>query len=1035
MNIARFSVHRPIFVTMVMLIVMLLGGVSLQRIPIDLMPDITYPTLSISTTYENAAPAEVEELITKPIEQVVNAIPGVQEITSTSTEGSSNIRLTFAWGVDLDSASNDIRDRLDRIVSRLPENAARPTLRKFDLSGYPILIMGAASPSMDSLSLRNFLEDKIKYRIERIPGVASFDIMGGDVREIQVSLYMGKIESLHLPLDQIVAKIKAQNITLPTGNIERGNIEVTVRIPGQFASVRELGETIVAVRDGVPILLKTIARIEDTKKKQTQLVRINGVPGIRLAVSKQSGTNTVEVANLALKEFEKINQEISHIKITPIINSSTYIQRSISNTMGSVVQGGILAILVLLFFLGNFRSTLVIAISIPFSLIATFSLIYFAGFTLNLMSLGGLALGVGMLVDNSIVVLENIFRLRKLGMDAKEAAEKGTNELGAALVASTLTTVIVFLPLIFVRGMSGIMFKQLAYIVTFSLICSLVVALTVVPMLAARMIKIEEATNAPQSAGAWLIAWVQRGLEAMERGYQAVLRIALAHAWTVSLIVVASLLASLLLLPGIGVEFMPTTDEGEVRINVNMEAGIQLKKMLATLETLEKKIKQYVPETVNVESRVGGGGGGKNMGSRNAGQIRIILTPRSQRKRSNEQVAAALRRQIGQLPGVVIRVRASGGVSMMRGGGGGQDEKIQLEIRGHDLMASQRFAETLEKIVEDVPGVTDAVISRDEKTMTPEDVLIIDRQKAGDLKLTVSQIANMLQTVLGGTMAGNYREGGKEFGILVKFRESEKMALKDVMNLTLQNSEGESIALANVIQIKSTRSPMSIERKNQQRIITLAVNISERDTGSVIEDIQTQLRNIAIPPDISVHFAGDYEEQVKAYRELMLSLLLALIMVYMVMACQYESLRDPFVVMFSVPLAIIGVLVMLFATKTTFNLQSFIGCIMLGGIVVNNAILLVDQANQLRQEGMEIQAALIESGVRRIRSILMTSLTTILGLIPMALGWGEGGEAQAPLARVVIGGLFTSTFITLVFVPIIYLLFYEWRQRRETQNA
>ncbi|MFH1481877.1 MAG: efflux RND transporter permease subunit, partial [Pseudomonadota bacterium] len=487
MIISRLSIRRPIFTVMAVLIVILLGVVSLSRLPIDLMPDITYPTLSIVATYENASPEEIEELVTRPIEEAMTAVTGVEEVTSISSEGSSQVRVNFSWGMDLDAAANDIRDRLDRVMDLLPEEVDRPILRKFDLASFPILILGA-SGNLDPIQMRRIIDDQVKYRIERLPGVASLEVRGGLDREIHVNLYAEKIKALGLPLDEILSRIKAENVNIPAGPLERGDLEVMVRTPGEYTSLEDLRNTVIAVRDGAPILLREIASVEDAWEKVQTIVRVNGRPGIRMSIYKQSGTNTVSVARGVLREIERINRDIPQIQLTPLIDTSDYIKRSITNVGSSLLYGGMLAVLVLLFFLRNVRSTAIIATSIPISVIATFALMYFGGFTLNLMTLGGLALGVGMLVDNAIVVLENIFRLRE-SSDADTAAVNGTEEVTPAIIASTLTTLAVFLPMVFMRGMSGVMFKQLSYVVSLSLVCSLAAALTLVPMLSSRILR------------------------------------------------------------------------------------------------------------------------------------------------------------------------------------------------------------------------------------------------------------------------------------------------------------------------------------------------------------------------------------------------------------------------------------------------------------------------------------------------------------------------------------------------------------------
>ncbi|MHC4714078.1 MAG: efflux RND transporter permease subunit [Planctomycetota bacterium] len=1019
MNLSRFSVSRPIFTIMVTLIVIILGGVSLLRLPVDLMPDITYPTLSVATSYENASPEEIEELITRPMEQAMAAVPGVEEVSSVSVEGSSRVRISFAWGTDLDAAANDIRDRLDRVVRALPDDADRPTLRKFDLAGFPILIMGVSS-KLDPIELRRVIDDQVKYRIERVPGVAALNVWGGLDREIHVDIDAAKVKALGLSLDQIIGRVRSGNVNVPAGTVERGNYNVTLRTPGEFTSLDELRATVVAVRQGVDILLGEIANVEDTWRKVTRIVRVNGEPGIRLSINKQSGMNTVEVARRALEEIERVNEDIKQIRIVPIIDTSDYIQRSIGNVGTMALYGAILAVFVLLFFLRSLRSTAIIATAIPTSIIATFALLYFGGLTLNIMTLGGLALGVGMLLDNAIVVLENIYRLREGGTEPRLAAVVGSNEVTAAIIASTLTTLAVFLPMIFVRGMSGVMFKQLAYVVGFALLCSLGVALTVVPMLAARGRR-HSAEGGPQARTLWARVYERTGaaFKEMEAAYKSTLHFALDHRILVTLGALALLGGSLALIPLVGVEFMPASDEGEVRVNAEMDVGTRLEIVDEKFKEIERIVAEEVGEIENVVTSVGGGGWRASGG--HTGSMRISLVPQRERSRSSEEVAEALRKPLSALPGVTVRTRAGQGLFLLRMGSGGT-ERVQIEIRGYDQDIADALAQRIKETIEPIQGITDVSLSRE--SGAPEERIQVDRVKASDMKLTVSEVAEMLQTVLSGKRAGYFRQGGNEYPIVVKVREAEKLDLREILDLTLTNADGDQVVLRNVVTTTSQRGPIRIDRKDQERVVTVSANITGRDTGSILSDIRQAFESLPVPRGFSIVYGGDYEEQQKAFHELLISIILALILVYMVMACQFESLRDPFVVMFAVPFATVGVVLMLFLSDTTFNVQSYIGCIMLGGIVVNNAILLVDHTNLLRRrDGLALREAIEEAGRRRLRPILMTASTTVLGLTPLAIGLGEGGEAQAPLARAVIGGLLSSTLITLVFVPVVYSVF------------
>lgn len=1017
MRLTNFSVARPVFVTMAVLIVLLIGGISLMRLPIDLLPEIQYPTLTVATQYENASPEEVEELITRRVEEAVAAVPGVEEITSVSAEGNSNVRISFTWGTNLDVAAADVRERMDRIIPRFPEDAARPQLRRFDPAAFPILILGAAS-QLDPIELRELMEDIVQQRLERIPGVATVDVWGGLTREIQVNLDPGRVVALNLPLDGIRQSIMEANVLVPAGTIERDHRDVTVRTPGYFESLDELAGTVVASRDGAVVYLDQIARIDDTHERITRIVRINGEPGFRLAVRKQSGTNTVDVARRVLEEVERINRDVPQVQLTPITDQSGYIEQAIGNLSRSVMYGGALAILVLLFFLRNIRSTVVIATAIPISLIAAFSLMYLGGFTLNLMTLGGLALGVGMMVDNAIVVLESIARRREEGDHGAHAAIYGAREVTPAVVAGTLTTLAIFLPLVFVEGLAGVMFKQLGYVISFALACSLIVAVTFIPMLSARILR--PAKSETTGVAGWGISLGERWFKSLESAYVSLLQGALRVRWLTLILAVALFAGSVWTIPLIGAEFMPEADEGEVRVSVEMDVGIRLDQLDQTMHKVERIVLENIPEASNWVSQMGSSSWRPSGG--NTGNVQVSLVPDDQRQRSSEQIAAALRPNLTNIPGAQVRTRAGQGLFLLRMGAP-DGEPIQIEIRGFELPMLDAMARRIADAAEGIDGITDVRISREAGGL--QELVRIDRDRAADLGLTVSRIARTLETAIAGSRAGEFREGGKEYIIRVRLEDSERLDPEDILSFTVTNDAGQPVALRNVVSFVPAEGPVLIDRKNQQRITTVSANISGRDLLSVVTDLRAALAEIPVPRNMDIIIAGDYEEQQEAFGELFLALLLAILLVYMVMACLYESLRDPLIVMFSVPMALIGVVLMFLITETPFSVPAYIGSIMLGGIVVNNAILIVDHATRMRRDhGRTPYEAVLEAGQRRLRPILMTSLTTMLALVPLAIGLGEGAEAQAPLARAVIGGLLSATVITLVIIPVLYTMFY-----------
>lgn len=1019
MNLAKGPVHRPILTTMIFLVIITLGVISFSRLSVDLMPEITYPAISVITSYGNVGPQEMEELVTRPIEEALAAVQGVEEISSTSTEGRSMVRVYFTWGSDLEEAANDIRDRIDRVLSRLPEDIERPMIRKFDLSAFPILIMGIAS-DMNPLDLRQLIEDQVKYRLERVPGVAAVDIWGGLNREIHVELKAAQLKALGISPNTVLAALQRENQNVPAGLYEKGNLEVLVRTQGEYRSLDEIGQTVIAMRQGSPIRIADVAEVKDSWEEIRRLNRINGKPGVRISVNKQSGSNTVNVAQEVLAEVDRINRDIPQISILPLIDTSKYIQQSINNVGRSLFIGGILAIFILFLFLRNISSTAIIATAIPISVVATFGLMYFGGFTLNIMTFGALALGIGMLVDSSIVVLENTYRHREEGQLPVDSALVGSSEVSSAIIASTLTTLVVFFPVVFIRGMSGIMFRQMAYVVSFALLCALIVALTLVPMLSSRFLRFSSGHN-PGREGRLHRIYVasETAFRKVEKQYAALLDWALHHRKTVVLTTFVLFVVSLILMRLVGVELMPRADEGEVRVDLEMAVGTRLEVVDQMTLAVEEIIRREVPEMSDMLSRVGGSGF-RSAGGHTA-QVRVTLVPKKDRRRSSEQVANALRQALAGLPGVTIRTRAGQGLFLLSMGTSGGDN-ISVEVRGYDLETAQRLALQVEQVVKQVPGITDTRISREEGS--PEQVIRIDRQKASDLGLTVSDIGDALQTAVGGTYASYFREGGKEYRILVRLSEEDRNDLAELLDLTVINNRGEPVILRNVVAAVPREGPVSLERKDQERIITIDANFTGRDMGSVVSDIRKGLRAVPVPKDFAILFGQEYEEQQKAFRELLFGLILALFLIYMVMAGQFESFRDPFVVLFSIPMALIGVVLTMMLTGTIFSMQAFIGCIMLAGIVVNNAILLVDYTNQLRRrEKMDLMEAIRLSGSRRMRPILMTTLTTVLGLFPLSLGLGEGGEAQAPLARVVIGGLLSSTLITLVLIPVVYSVF------------
>jgi len=1018
-NLPRASVRRPVFTTMTTLIVVILGAVSLSRLRIDLLPNIELPTVTVRTQYEGASPEVMERLITQILEEIIARVPGVEEMSSESSEGNSSIRVTFAWGTDVDAAALDLQSTIEDEINELPDDVVRPRISKFDVASYPVVILGISS-DLDPVELTQLIEDQIRYRFARLPGVAQVDLWGGYDREVRVEFDPDRLRALRLPLDTVLDAIRDANLDLPAGKIEHGRYEVTLRAPAEFRDLDEIRNTVVMERAGSVVTLGQVAGVEDTYERLTRLVRVNGERGLRVAIRKQADANTVEVSKSVLAEIDAVNAAFPQIRVAAVVNQGNFIERSIANVAQSVMYGGGLALLVLLLFLRSVRSTLVIALAIPISGVATFALIYFGGFTLNLMTLGGLALGVGMMVDSSVVVLENIFRRRdEEGEPAAEAAVNGATEVAGAIIASTITTLVIFLPLIFVRGVTGILFQELAYVIMFSLGASLVVSLSIVPMLASMLLR-------DGGAAGGVAAAAEHAFRGMTNGYRDLLQWVLGHRFVTIAIAGLVFAASLLLVPLLGTEFLPPSDEGEVSVTGEMELGTRLDLVDRQTRVMEDIVRQAVPEATASVVTVGATGWRANQASQ--GQIQLSLVPATQRARSNTQIADDLRRRLaGRVPGMQIRTRARQGQFLLERVLG-SDEGLQVEVRGYDLETLDILAKRVAAALADVPGVTDVDLTRE--AGLPQQEIRVDRDRVADLGLTVRDVTEVIETAVAGARAGNYRTGGNSYRILVRLKDAEKRSLDEILDLMLATPAGDQVALRSVVDTRAGRGPLIIDRKDQQRLVTVQANVAGRDLGSVAKDVQGRLDGIPRPVGYDLHVAGNFEEQQKAFDELLVSLGLALVLVYMVLACQYESFRDPLVVMFSVPLAAVGVLVTLFLTRTTLNVQSAIGCIMLGGIVVNNAILLVDQAGQLVRSGRSVREAVAEAGRRRLRPILMTSLTTILALVPLAFGVGEGADAQAPLARAVVGGLSASTLITLVLIPAVYSLFHRDPERK-----
>ena len=1012
MSIPEFSIRRPVTVLMGCCVAMLLGAIAFLEIPVDLMPETEYPTITVSAQYPGVAPEEMETLVARPLEEALASAPGVEELTSTSNEGQASVRVRFGYGMDLDEAANELRARIDRNRTRLPDDMEPPMMYKYDTAQFPVMFITLRAQDMDPKGLRHFAEKSVQYRLERAEGVAQARVSGGLRRQIHVDLDLEKLRALNLSVSDVVRRLREENRNTPVGPVYEGRYEVLLRTQGEFTSVDDILNVGVATRSGVPVYLRDLAAVSDSHEEIRYIVTVNFEPAVRMYIYKQSGANTVKVSESLWTEAALIEEDNPTVTLEATWDSADFIRSSIRNVELATLVGGALAVVVLLFFLRSFASTLIIGVAIPVSVIATFALMYFNGFTLNTVSFGGLALGVGMLVDNSIVVLENIFRHREEGQPTLEASILGSSEVAMAITASTLTTVAVFVPVVFIGGLSAQTFKQLAMVVSFALLCSLIISISVVPALCSKLLTGNRGVASERGVSGAL----GRFQDWMSDVYGDVVDWALSHRLTVVACSAALFAGAMYIMPLIGVELQPEVDEGMIMVDLELEPGTRVEATHEVITRMARIVEAEVPEAKYIMTEAGSNSTFYYRGT-NSGRLRIDLVPAHERNRSALEISNALRPLMQIEPGLLVRTRVWGGT--LRRGGGDDEERLAVEVRGHDPAMTQALAEQVRVAMLAVEGVEGAQISR--RPGTPEMLVRVDRAKATSMGLQVSHVADTLTTAIGGSRASMFREDGDEYDILVRLKEEDRLELPQVGEVPITLLDGTTVAAQSLIRMNRQEGPIEIRRKDQQRIIMVSGTLGDRDLGGVVADLQERIRDIPRPRGYELIMAGEFEEQQEEFQKLTFAAILALALVYMVMAAQFESLIDPLIILFSIPLAAVGVTTTLVLTETTFNMQGFLGIIVLVGIVVNNAIVLVDYVNQLRREqGLALREAVVTAGKRRLRPILMTTITTVLGLFPMALGLGEGGELQAPMARVVIGGLTTSTLITLVFIPIVY---------------
>jgi HAE1 family hydrophobic/amphiphilic exporter-1 len=1005
------SIRRPVAVAMAYLIAVTIGVVGLLYLPVDLLPRIEFPRLSVIVDYANVGPEEMETIVTDPLENALSGIPNLERITSRSEEGRARVSLWFARGTNIDEAANDVRAALDRLRDDLPPEAEPPSIFKFDPDAQEIVSLSVVS-TRDLASTTRLLEREIAQRFEQIPGVGAITVGGGVYREIQVQLLRDRLRAAGLTVTDVSDALARENVQLPGGNVKEGINDLYVRTLGQYRSLEEIGDTVITIRDGHPIRVRDVAEVVDGFEDLNYLTEVNGVPMIRLDIQKQSGANTVTVAERIREEVDQINAMRDDITLAVERDQSVFIRDSMANVQSSALWGGLLAILVLYLFLRNGSTTAIVALAIPISIAATFGLLYFTGLTLNQMSFGGLALGIGMMVDSAIVVLENIVRHRQSeGKDLPESARVGTREVGGAVIASTLTTCVIFLPVVFMRTTSGQLFQTLALVVVFALVCSLLVALTLVPVLASRFLTVRSAADdARSSAGG-------RVWQRVQGGYAQWLEGALNHPRRVFATTLALVVGALALWPLLQVELTPQTVTNMIDVEIEMARGTSIAVAKEYVDELQEVTKAAVPDT-EVESLA------TRVRRDGDAEIQIRLVPAAERTIDPSEIADRLRAATaGRIPGAEVRIQAQSGMGMLTWlfSAGGRDDAIEIELRGYDLDRARQLAAEIGARMARVDGVVEIITG--EREGRPEENLLFERDRIYDLGLSVQQVARSVQTSVGGSRAGYFREGGEQFPILVRLRPEDRLTAQDLESISVRTPEAEMIPVSFLVRREQNRGPSQIEHIDGQRVLYITADL-ERGValGDAIERIQAELREFQLPQGFSLAFGGAYREQRDSQRDFLVAIVLALVLVYMVMAGQFERFLDPLIVMFSVPVALVGVVPTLLLTGTTVNVQSIMGMVMLVGIVVNNAIVLVDYMNlKRREDGLSVRESAMVAGQTRLRPILMTTTTTVLALLPLSLGLGEGSGLQAALARVVVGGLLASTLVTLFLIPALYV--------------
>jgi HAE1 family hydrophobic/amphiphilic exporter-1 len=1021
MSLYSSSVKRPVTTTLVFVALIVLGLFSLRSLPIDLFPDVETNTIMVMTSYAGTSASDIEQNVTRPLENALNSVEHLKHITSNSRENISIVTLEFEYGYDIEALTNDVRDKLDMVSSMLPDDANTPIIFKFSSDMIPIVLLSVqATQSMPGLY--KILDENVANPLARVDGVGSVSIAGAPKREVHIYLDPLRMEAYNLSVETIAALVGAENRNIPGGTFDIGNETYPLRVQGEFSDPQQMGNMVVGMSPtGGIVHLSDVARIDDSLEERAQESYNNGQKGAMIIVQKQSGANSVQISEKIAQELPKIQKNLpSDIKLGYIVDTSDNIRNTIASLVETVLFALLFVGIVVFVFLGRWRATVIVLVTIPISLIASFIYLYATGNSLNIVSLSALSIAIGMVVDDAIVVLENVTTHIERGSAPMQAAVNGTNEVALSVMASTLTLIAVFFPLTMVKGMTGVLFKQLGWMVTIMMVLSLICALMLTPMLCSRLLRLNvgDTTIFKKVYGPIL-----KVLDKIDDFYARVLDVCVAHRWITSATALGVFVASMFLMKFVGTEFFPTNDNGRLGVTLELPIGSRVDLAKDVSQRLYKEWTQKYPEIKSFNYTVGQASSDNTFASMQSNgshiiSMNIMLTNSNERKRGITEIAGLMREDLKNYPELK---RAMVNVGGGRGGGMSGQNTLNYEIYGYDFTKTDSVAQRLKRILESVKGAADINISRSD--YQPEYHVDFDREKLALYGLNLSTAATALRNRINGSTASYFREDGMEYDIKVMYDPEHRRSISDIENIMLYNSMGTGVRLKEVGTVVERFYPPTIERKDRERIITVSTVVQERPMSEVIADAQPLIDKMDKPADVMIQLSGSYEDQQDSFGDLGILAILIILLVYIVMAAQFESFTYPAIIMTSIMFAFSGIVIILLLTRTNLNVMSMIGAIMLIGIVVKNGIVLIDYINLNRERGMSIRRAVINGGHSRLRPVLMTSLTTILGMVPMAIGTGVGSEMWRPMGTAVIGGLTMSTVMTLLFVPTMYTIF------------